>query len=206
MSSPRKLLTLVPMETRRRRRTLVATYYALFAALAIGRFWIPGPYPTLSLLLLAVLAGAFLLGGIFVSGPVRPFAQWQTNAYLGAHRPTDPPQTLGLAASPKPPRWKPNRALQPDEHDLQARDRAHYLAYATLRWIAIVVILIAAIALAGEPSAQAIRWLEPLAVPFVILFFSLPQAILLWTEPDLAPDPAPESGNHPAQPTVRPAP
>jgi hypothetical protein len=31
------------------------------------------------------------------------------------------------------------------------------------------------------------------SVPFAILFFSLPQAILLWTEPDLEPDPEDQS-------------
>jgi hypothetical protein len=75
-----------------------------------------------------------------------------------------------------------------DEHDLQVRDRAHYLAYSALRWPAIAAALFGPLFLLDATTLQVSRILLLISVPFAVLFFSLPRAIILWTETNLDPD------------------
>ena len=72
------------------------------------------------------------------------------------------------------------------------RDRAHYLAYSALRWPAIVAALLGGIFLMDASPEKVAHVLLIASVPVAALFFSLPQAILLWTEPDMEPESAPE--------------
>jgi hypothetical protein len=84
-----------------------------------------------------------------------------------------------------------------DEYDLARRDNAHYIAYKFWRVVVIVASTIFFVfhdLIAGEhfehwhlrPVEQQI--LEALIVPAAIAFLILPQAILLWTERDMAPE------------------
>lgn len=128
---------------------------------------------------------ATMLGGITFSGPVRIFSQWQRQYVAdGRDRSSQP---IGI----RPGDAKRTNAVaidRLDEHDIAARDRAHYLAYSALRWPAILAALFGGLFLMDANPAQLGHILVIASVPFAALFFSLPQAILLWTEPDLDPE------------------
>jgi hypothetical protein len=80
-------------------------------------------------------------------------------------------------------------AIVLNEHDRAARGRAHYLAWSTFLFVVLVVAPLAAAAIGRLRPRQWPGALLLIAAPLLILVFSLPQAILLWTEPDLDPDP-----------------
>ena len=186
MKTTRKFLFLIPVETRRSRRALVIGYYFFFIALAVVLVWFRGPTKYDRLIPLSFYL-ATMLGGILVPGPVRMFSQWQRRLQGVRDEPVD--GLLGLSGrQPSSPR--PGDRL--DEHDLARRDRAHYLAYSTLRLPAMLVIWSGGYFFLKATPAQAEHALYILSVPLAALFFSLPQAIILWTEPDLDPDTIPD--------------
>lgn len=188
----KRFLFFIPIRTRRSRRILVVGYYFFFAAFAALFLWMKGINHYAVLLPFAYLC-APLLGGLIAGGPVRLFSQWQRNAIVGKERRGDPTRGLsGYAASP---------AIidRLDEHDIARRDRAHYLAYSALRWPAIAAALFGMMFVLDRPPEAIAHILLILSVPFAVLFFSLPQTILLWTEPDLDPDPQ----EQPAQTIIR---
>jgi hypothetical protein len=124
-----------------------------------------------------------LLGGLTFSGPVRFFSEWQLRFRNGS--------AWGIAANRPHPYLSGSPVIDPiriDEHDLQVRDRAHYLAYSALRWPAIAAALFGPLFLLDATTLQVSRILLLISVPFAVLFFSMPRAIILWTETDLDPD------------------
>jgi hypothetical protein len=185
MKTTRRFLIFIPVETQRSRRAIVVGYYAALIAFAILFLWLRGPAKYVLLLPLTYLCAA-MLGGLSVRGPVRLFSQWQRKFKDGS--------AWGIDGSRPHPYLKGRPLISPidrlDEHDIATRDRAHYLAYSTLRWPAIAAALLAPIFLLDATPAQVGRILLIVSVPVSILFFSLPQAIILWTEPDLDPDSA----------------
>jgi hypothetical protein len=192
MKSQRKFLLFISMETRRRRRALVIGYYLFFVALCVLLVAVRGPAKYDRLLPLSFYL-ASMLGGITFSGPVRLFSQWQRRFKDGS--------AWGIDAN-RPHPYLSGRLtididhLRLDEHDIAARDRAHYLAYSALRWPAIAAALLGGIFLMDASPEKVAHALLIASVPVAALFFSLPQAILLWSEPDMEPDPedpAPQS-------------
>jgi hypothetical protein len=183
VKSTRKFLFFIPVETRRSRRALVIAYYLVCIAFGVFvvRYRIPG---RLDSLLPLALYCAFLLGGLSFSGPVRLFSRWQRKFRIHAE---DRRAPAGFA-------WKyVVKPLNPpidrlDEHDIAVRDRAHYLAYSALRWATIVAVFASGGFILIDTPQQVAHALYLLSVPAVVLLFSLPQAIILWTEPDLDPD------------------
>jgi len=172
----KRFLFFIPVDTQRRRRALVVGYYAFFFVSAVLLLWLR-PEKYARLLPLALYA-AVLLGGLTISGPVRVFTRWQRNVKNRT--------ALGESAY--------------DERDIATRDRAHYLAYSALRWMLIGLVLLGSVTVLIEWStARIAQLLLFLAVPFCVVFLSLPQAILLWTESDLEPDPQ----NQPPQTVIR---
>jgi hypothetical protein len=173
------------LETQSRRRALVIAFYGFFAALTIGVLLWRGPSSLNKLLQLAVTCTMFL-GGITAFGPVRPFSRW--------HRRIPGGSTQSFVAN-RPHPWLAGRrlydldALRFDEHDMAMRDRAHYLAYAAMRWPILVSAMLVPAMIYTAGIAAFARLLLLLCFPFCVLFLSLPQAIILWTEPDLEPDP-----------------
>jgi hypothetical protein len=165
---------------------VVVVYYLVFIAFAAFLLWLRGPEKYGRLLPMSYV-WATMLGGLTFSGPVRLFSEWQRKFKIHPAWANDP--------HPVAP-WLPRAVFRfdpvdhLDEHDIAARDRAHYLAYSTLRWPAIAAAIIAPIFLMETPPEQVARILYVLSVPVAALFFSLPQALLLWTEPDLEPDSA----------------
>ena len=74
-----------------------------------------------------------------------------------------------------------------DEREMNERDRVHFVAYTLARWIALF--LFAAYALLG---AIHVSWFSQLGPFFFFLLtlvlWSLPQTLILWTEPDMEPE------------------
>ncbi|MGC2636174.1 MAG: hypothetical protein WA294_03280 [Acidobacteriaceae bacterium] len=180
----RRFLLFIPVETRRSRRTVVIGYYLFFAAFGILLVWSRGPAKYDRLLPLSFYL-ATMLGGLTFSGPVRVFSQWQRKLVATPDQPGDGPlglSTLGATA--------PRSIDRLDEHDIAVRDRAHYLAYSALRWPAILAALFGGIYLFDASPDQLAHVFLIASVPVAALFFSLPRAIILWTEPDLDAAPA----------------
>jgi hypothetical protein len=77
-----------------------------------------------------------------------------------------------------------------DERELTRRDRAHYRAYGVLAGINTLALI-----LYDPPVYHAIPVLTERRIVFALLqagyllAFTLPAAIIIWTEPDLDPDP-----------------
>ncbi len=185
MKSPRKFLFFISMETRRRRHTVVIGYYSFFAVLMIFRILFRGGPDTYAHLLPLTFYASAILGGLTINGPVRPFSHWQRNIRDGSAYNSNPRKMQWITLF----RGEPLRTERYDEHDIAMRDHAHYLAYAALRWITILFVLFGAVVIIDWPPPRVAQFLLFLSVPFCIVFFSLPQAIILWTEPDLDPDP-----------------
>ncbi|HEX4007113.1 MAG TPA: hypothetical protein VHX60_13140 [Acidobacteriaceae bacterium] len=177
-----RFLLFIPVETRRSRRALVIGYYLFFLAFAAGLVWLRGLSKYDRLLPMSFYM-ATILGGLTFSGPVRIFSEWQRKFKNGSAWGIDPN---------RPHPYLRGRPLievdRLDEHDIALRDRAHYLAYSALRWPAIAVALFGGIFLFDASPEKLAHLLLILSVPVAALFFSLPQAIILWTEPDLEPD------------------
>jgi hypothetical protein len=166
------------METQRRRRALVVGYYLVFLAYAIFLIWMRGPEKYPRLLPLSAFM-VILFGGLGAAGPIRPFSKRLYEAQTGQD--DGPPLTL-LGSRPA----KSHYVV--DERDDQMRDRAHYLAYSILRWPLILVLIFSELWIMDAKPEQVAHWLLILSVPLAVIFLSLPQAILLWTEPDIEPD------------------
>jgi len=190
--------------SRTARRRIVVIYYA--ATLAFGYCawdfllhgmartgwsgFVTGFFPGFLLAWLTLSPG--LLGGIHAGGLVRPFSpRYGRTAYNA------PLTELFLVAR----RRHDDDAAPADERDIAVRDRAHYLALSVIRLVALLLALVvwAAILLRAH-------WLPGVAAlgcyALLILAMTLPQAILLWTEPDLISDPEAE----PAPATLSSAP
>jgi hypothetical protein len=71
-----------------------------------------------------------------------------------------------------------------DERETRLRDRAHYTAYAVARWLTLALFAIYAALLVFNPV-----WANRIVPSFFFLLmwtvWSLPQSIILWTEPDM---------------------
>lgn len=178
----------VDMAQRHRRRILVIAIYAALAVLmaclwrftqwhgsGIWAFWA------------VMLACRFFLGGYYAGGLVKPFSN------KAPRRTEQAPPLLMLKLRiyrPLPAEGEPYRN---DERELRQRDHAHYAAYQTLGGALAVVWLLASI---RNDSPKVFDWLTMpsdelfcgLTMIALTLFLTLPQALLLWSEPDMEAD------------------
>jgi hypothetical protein len=122
------------------------------------------------------------LGGYNFGGLVKPFSG------KPPQRPEPPPfLLLALRVYPQMPVRDEYRS---DERELQQRDRAHYRAYAVLAVLLTVLWLLAGWnafrpkLLAWIPFSPALL-MYGLVLAAMVMALTLPQAILLWTEPDM---------------------
>lgn len=176
----------VDMARRGRRRTLVVAVYSALAVLMAVLWYFThwrgtGAYVFWG----AMLACKLFFGGYYRGGLVKPFQYKRpVNADV-------PPPMLALKLRVYQPVIQSDEdALRSDERELHQRDHAHYQAY---QWIGMCVVV---------PWFVAyLRMLRPTLVPLhgaavdefyfglaligMMLFLTLPQAILLWTEPDM---------------------
>jgi len=176
----------IDMAQRARRRALVVVLYAgLIALMAI--LW-----PTTHLrgtggyMLYAVIAVCWLfLGGITPRGLVKPFngkaprMQTKTNPFIGLRLQVFPPILPGDEGE-----------FRNDERELHQRDRAHYQAYQGVGMAVAVVMVLAMIrSMKPEwrtwPGVGSDELYFGIFLGLAVLMMTLPQAILLWTEPDM---------------------
>lgn len=179
----------VDMAPQPNRRALVVLIYAGLAALMMGSWWVDrwrvsGIY----LIFATFLVNRLFLGGYNFGGLVKPFGS------KPPHRRNEPPPFLMLALRVYQPEPE-EREYRNDERELHQRDRAHYLAYQ------VVVAVLPLLWLLSDWSLDAPRlfgWMpfppmvlvHGLALAATVVGATLPQAILLWNEPDMESDAA----------------
>lgn len=81
---------------------------------------------------------------------------------------------LGLARNPRDP-----DAM--DERDVAVRNAACFKAYRVIGFYTLVLVLLAP----GLGAMATVRTFEALLAPLLAMAVTLPQAIILWTEPDV---------------------
>jgi hypothetical protein len=160
---------------------MVIGYYAgaFFLAVAWG-LTLHSRFTNLTGILFPVLTlFTGILGGVRPGGPVRPYSPaLARTAY------STPLTQLFLTVRQR----ASEDGGEVDERDRAVRDRVHYQAMSTLRLGTFLFLAIIAIAVTGNRLWMRIAALEGSYVLF-ILAMTLPQAILLWTEPDSEPEP-----------------
>jgi hypothetical protein len=177
----------VSMAPRSRRRVVVVAIYAVLASLVIASSSLSGwrslsPY----VIWAVILACRLFLGGYYPGGLVKPFSG-------NASRPSDaPPSLLILKLRVYKPVPGVGEAYTNDERELNQRDRAHYLAYKALG-MALFVPWVTSSLLGDQRlfslnPATVNRLCSAIILGLIAMFITLPQAILLWTEPDMEPE------------------
>jgi hypothetical protein len=174
------------MAARARRRALVVGIYAALAALMAGLWFTTewrgaGGY----LIWAAMLACRLFLGGSYSQGLVKPF---NGKVPMEAAMPS-PLLPLRLQVY-RPVLLTDAAEFRNDERELAQRDRAHYWAYQAVGIAVIAPWLISSMRVI-RPSLT--EWIPMgadqlyfgLTTVVLLLFLTLPQAILLWTEPDM---------------------
>ena len=179
----------IDMSARARRRALVVLMYLAFAVL-LAILWNSTHWrATGAWVIWAVRAACRLfIGGYYSSGLVKPFnGKAPQQLWL-------PPSLQALRLNfYRPVLAADKEAYSNDERELTQRDRAHYTAYQILAAFLLVPMFVASLR-----TSSGRDLLDRLAIPpaefcygltmiGVVLFFTLPQAILLWTEPDMEP-------------------
>jgi hypothetical protein len=176
----------VDMARRGRRRGLVVTIYFALALLIAGLCWFTGWRGSGVWLLWAVmLACRFFLGGHYRGGLVKPFQYRRPVNADGA------PSLLALKLRIYQPVLDSDQdQFRNDERELHQRDRAHYLAYQAVGWAVVLQAFLASMRILS-PRVQGWISMPPdqlyygCALVTLTMFLTLPQAILLWTEPDM---------------------
>ncbi|WP_263358732.1 hypothetical protein [Acidicapsa ligni] len=176
----------VDLSRRSQRRWLVLWIYAAMIVAMAGMGWLDA-WRTSGYYLVFLAAGVnhFLLGGYGRGGLVRPFTDKAPRS-SGMPSPLIP---LGLYL--RLTHVAPEGEWRSDERELGLRDRAHYQAY---QWISGAVGILWLLSAwtrwksAELPILHVIgeTLLYPMVLATVVLMLTLPQAILLWTEPDMA--------------------
>ena len=177
----------MPLKTQRQRRLLVVLYYAVLVGFGLTGLWI-GKGAWGSLVAQTFVFGG-LLGGIKLGGPVK--------AYAYPHFPLDTDtslRSLNLAGRKPFDTSLPEAWVPLDEREEMQRDIAHYTAYRILRWSFGVLVLAYFVGTGLAPVWLADKTLLLLWL-FLLYVLSLPQAVVLWTEPQ---GPAEEMAEVPA--------
>jgi len=174
----------VDMAPRVHRRTLVVLIYATLAVLmaalfALDRWRTTGYY----LVFATFLINRVFLGGYNFGGLVKPFNGKPPQR-------SDAPQPFLMLALRVYPQEPVRNEYCSDERELQQRDRAHYTAYQAMAVVLAVLWLLsgwnnfAPRLLAWLPVSPALL-VYGVVLAAIVVALTLPQAILLWTEPDM---------------------
>jgi hypothetical protein len=180
----------VDMARRARRRGLVVTIYAAMVALMAGMWFVDHWRGTSCYVFwLTMVACRLFLGGYYRGGLVKPFY----NKIPREISPDTVPSLLALGLRVYNPLPQDDRSFLNDERELKERDHAHYLAYSILSvgiilaWFCAYTRMRNLFFLRG--AGMALDQIQcGLLLALVLLVFTLPQAILLWTEPDMEED------------------
>ncbi len=177
----------IDMTSRTRRRALVVLIYFAIAVAIAGLWHLDRWHTSGACLILATIPlNRFLLGGYNFGGLIKPF---NGKAPRQNH---EPPSHLALVLRIDRPQ-PDEREYRNDERELHQRDQAHYRAYQAL------CIAIIALWAMTNFAANGSHLLARVPIPADMLLYgvatatltvavTLPQAILLWTEPDMEPD------------------
>jgi hypothetical protein len=176
-----------PMQQQRNRRMLVVLTYAALVSLWFGMWKLAGIYTAGTWVYLAAVlfVNGFIFGGYGFKGLLKPFVNRPPRGEsaqtmllkLELERRTG----LSFDAS----EWKN------DERELRRRDHAHYQAYQAMMIPLALLWLIVTLQL----NLSHWHWLSQntlsillysIVLPTIVVLMTLPQAILLWTEPDIS--------------------
>jgi hypothetical protein len=166
----------MPLRTQGQRRLLVILYYAVLMGFGVMGLWMGKK--TWGPLVAQTLVFGGLLGGIRFGGPVKMYAQ--------PHFPLDMDSTvhtLNLEGRKPFDTSTPEAWVPLDERERTQRDVAHYTAYRILRWGFGMFVLAYFLVSGWAPVWLADRTLFLLWV-LLLYVLSLPQAVVLWTEPE----------------------
>jgi hypothetical protein len=158
------------LRTRTRRRALVLAYYGLLLLFLATATW---RHKSISG---ALLAQTFALGSFF--GGLRAGSIVKTYSTRVPDPDRSPIQQLNLGPV------RPFVSRSPlDEREMHERDHAHYLAYSLLN---LSLFAVGALTVLGMNVAPAMMMHNSVNLlwGFTIWTLSLPQSVILWTEPD----------------------
>jgi hypothetical protein len=179
----------VDMAERQRRRVLVVAIYAamaVFLAIAFSSHHWEGmsPYVIWTVILICRL----FLGGYYPGGLIKPF-----NEKASKRKETSSLQLLRLRVFPST--LTADGEYENDERELNQRGQAHYLAYRVLGLSLLVPWAVSSFfgesRFSGTYAVIANHVCSAMLLTLLLLFLTLPQAILLWTEPDMDQNPEP---------------
>lgn len=179
----------VKMAQRSRRRSLVAGIYVGLAAL-MAEMWHFSHWRGTGVYVFwaAMLACRLFLGGYYAGGLVKPF-----NGKAPRQSEAAPSMMALKLRMYKPVLAADELCFRNDERELHQRGRAHYLAYQAIGVALCVLWLLSSLrmtrpGLLDRMGMSADEMYFGLLLIALTLFLTLPQAILLWTEPDLEPE------------------
>jgi len=169
----------IPLARRRTRRWLVIGYWTIiFSVVSVVSLFHAKSGTFLRLtafgLPLIVLLLPGLLGGDGKRGAVRAFQGPTSEEQSGADYTNMTPDDIT-----EQKRWEHENRL--DERDVNLRNAVHYKAYSAVRWIVCVAFFVLADPYDRMPSFSP----QPLLLLLMLAVWSLPQSIILWTEPDM---------------------
>lgn len=159
----------ISMVPRKNRRMFVMVTYAIlaacFAAILVVQSWHSRIHAAWGLLFILI----YIMGNHFLFGSlVKPFMAYSLRKEE---------EIISLRSAPR------RRDLdEPDERELAVRNAAHYQAFrvAAIYGLAVWLVVMASPTLNGSAVALLI-----LIIPLLAMLWTLPQAIILWTEPDV---------------------
>jgi hypothetical protein len=169
----------MPLRTLRERRRLVVLYYLLISMLGGVALWLGVGTTQISPLLWVAIGLGGLFGGIRINlkstdGPVKDYEKPLFPQVKEAGT-----QTLNLSGRKEFDGWVPL-----DERERTERDRAHYDAYRILRWV-----LGCAYVAYWLGMNLADKWFKSRSLILfwilLVVVLSLPQSVVLWTEPQV---------------------
>jgi hypothetical protein len=173
------------MAPRHHRRILVVLIYATLTLLLLGMWLVDRWHTTGQYVIFATfLVNRLLLGGYNYGGLVKPFNN------KGPRELLEPAPLLALGLRIYLPVGE-EHPFRNDERELAQRDRSHYEAY---QWMASSLAIIWLLTnwklnapkLMSFLPIPADQLLYGLTLAAVVVALTLPQALLLWKEPDLA--------------------
>ncbi len=174
------------MQQQRSRRLLVVATYAVLMGLWGGMWKLSGIYTAGAWVYMAavLLVNGYIFGGYGFKGLLKPFVNRpprEESAQVMLLK-LEVERRTGLSLESG--EWKN------DERELRRRDHAHYQAYQALMipmallWVMVTLQL----------NLSRWHWLSQnvlsillysIVLPTIVVLMTLPQAILLWTEPDI---------------------
>lgn len=146
---------------RRRTRRLVVMAYAALMAFGVFAILVRGDFRSLGIVGPVFFMLPLMLGGVKQAGMVKPFRTAEAGS-------------VQLFKREKPL----------DEREMDERDRIHFQAHTITRWLAAVLFFTFTFCVQSLPAA-----LPRIGTTFLFLLalslWSLPQCMILWTEPDM---------------------